>query len=519
MVRTTTYLAAVALAIPLLVIQRLLVVRRRLRALTNLPTDIVLFDPKLPLPLPNIKWISRERGWGFRERFTRFSAYGSDIICQVSIFPLLDVTYRLADAKAITEVFGRRAAFKAPPEQLGVMKSFGDPNLVASDDEVHKRQRKAIAPAFTERNMQMVWDEAFRVAQGVFQTEEWCDKQRVSIDHALDMMAEVMMHVIASCGFGRKLSFDRTRSIPAGHKMSLEDAVRQIAHHSMLKILVPRWLSPINKKWSDAHTGYEEVRKYTMEIIAQRIDGRTDGADLLSLLLAGADKEDDDTMRLTPDEVTNNVIILLLGGHETSSAVFAFLLGELAIDPDLQERLRQSLLPLLPADGSPPPYENLAKYSFAVAVITETLRMYPIPNNYAKKCVVDTVVQTDTPGLTLVVPAGTMMEINHIGLHYNPKYYPEPYEFKPERFMGKYNTDAFVGFGSGTRSCPGRKFAEVEMVALLCMFLSRYTIELPDTPEFRNLHSKAELRAKLLAHTVSLGLVPERVPLTFVRRN
>ena len=65
------------------------------------------------------------------------------------------------------------------------------------------------------------------------------------------------------------------------------------------------------------------------------------------------------------------------------------------------------------------------------------------------------------------------------------KYWDEPNAFRPERFMGEYNRDAFLPFSGGPRGCIGRGFAETEGVAVLTMIVARYKVEVKDEPQFR----------------------------------
>ncbi|KDQ09737.1 hypothetical protein BOTBODRAFT_116797 [Botryobasidium botryosum FD-172 SS1] len=58
---------------------------------------------------------------------------------------------------------------------------------------------------------------------------------------------------------------------------------------------------------------------------------------------------------------------------------------------------------------------------------------------------------------TIFTPKGSALNINIAGLHYNPRYWDDPYEFKPDRFLEDYNKDAFVAFALGARACLGRR--------------------------------------------------------------
>jgi len=87
---------------------------------------------------------------------------------------------------------------------MEIVKAFGDPNILASEGEVHKRQRRAIAPAFryatdsnsvhdaltsacSDRNLELVWEEATRVVGELVKTDAWAGGKSVSIPHIVDL--------------------------------------------------------------------------------------------------------------------------------------------------------------------------------------------------------------------------------------------------------------------------------------------------------------------------------------------
>ena len=81
-----------------------------------------------------------------------------------------------------------------------------------------------------------------------------------------------------------------------------------------------------------------------------------------------------------------------------------------------------------------------------------------------------------------MVPAGTLAVISPWLLHRNPKSWPDPSEFRPERFLGDTGTEArpdYVPFGLGPRLCIGREFALAELTILLAVLLRDHAVELP----------------------------------------
>jgi len=158
--------------------------------------------------------------------------------------------------------------------------------------------------------------------------------------------------------------------------------------------------------------------------------------------------------------------------------------------------------------------------SFSDSVFYETLRMFPPAQTVAKISSHDTVLTAGnaaSESMSIPVPKGTQVFINIVGLHFNPRYWEDPYMFKPSRFLKNWPRDAFMPFSAGARACIGRKFFETEGIAVLTMLVSRYKIEVKEEPQFAA-ESFDDRKARILATKSAITLTPIRVPLVFKRR-
>jgi cytochrome P450 len=171
------------------------------------------------------------------------------------------------------------------------------------------------------------------------------------------------------------------------------------------------------------------------EIAARR---ERPGADILSMLVA-ARFEDGEPM--SDAEVRDQLLTLLIAGHETTATGLAWAIDLLVRHPDALARL---------ADDDDPAY--------ARAVVAEALRLRPVVplagRRLAKPLRVD---GRELPPGTDVTPAIWLA-------HTRADRYPEPFAFRPERFLGNApSTYAWIPFGGGVRRCLGAAFAEMEM--------------------------------------------------------
>jgi cytochrome P450 len=173
--------------------------------------------------------------------------------------------------------------------------------------------------------------------------------------------------------------------------------------------------------------------------------------DILSMLM-GAEFEDGTQME--DRELRDQLMTLLLAGHETTATALAWTFDLLLRHPAALGRLRESLL--------------AGEEDYLRATISESLRLRPViplaGRRLAKPLVAD--------GLTL--PEGTDVTPAIWLTHTRADVYPEPFAFKPERFLEDApDTYAWIPFGGGVRRCIGATFAEFEMRVVLREVLTR----------------------------------------------
>ena len=173
--------------------------------------------------------------------------------------------------------------------------------------------------------------------------------------------------------------------------------------------------------------------------------------DILSMLMTA---EFEDGSRMEDQELRDQLMTLLLAGHETTATALAWTFDLLLRHPRALGRLRDSLA----ADEE----------DYLRATISESLRLRPViplaGRRLSKELVAD--------GLTL--PAGTDVTPSIWLAHTRPDAYPEPYAFKPERFLEEGpDTYAWIPFGGSVRRCIGATFAEFEMRIVLREVLTR----------------------------------------------
>jgi len=195
------------------------------------------------------------------------------------------------------------------------------------------------------------------------------------------------------------------------------------------------------------------------QIRERRADPEADARDDILSLLISARFEDGEPM--SDSEVRDQLMTLLLAGHETTATALAWAFDLLFRTPAAFERLREEL-----AGG---------RDGYLDAVVTETLRVRPVVPSVGR------LITSKSKLGGFELPAGTAVMPSIYLVHMRPDLYPNPDEFRPERFLdGGPETYAWIPFGGGTRRCLGAAFASFEMKVVLRTILRR-TVLSPGT--------------------------------------
>ncbi len=174
--------------------------------------------------------------------------------------------------------------------------------------------------------------------------------------------------------------------------------------------------------------------------------------------------------RFTDQEIIDHMIFLMMAAHDTTSSSLTTMMYLLALHPEWQERLRAAAQSLSKAQLQHDDLEQLEELTW---VMREALRLTPPLTSMPRMCVKDTEFQG------YPIPAGTMVGIYPMHVHYMPSLWTNPRSFDPERFSPARQEDkrhafAWVPFGGGAHVCIGQHFATLQVKAIMHQLLLRY---------------------------------------------
>jgi cytochrome P450 len=353
---------------------------------------------------------------------------------------------------------------------------LGHRSVLLLDGAEHLRHRRLMLPAFHGRRMQ-AYAETMRDA-----TDREIDSWPVGEPFTmLASMQSLTLGVILQAVFGYQ---------PGPAQVQLRQRLR-----AMIEPLSrPRGMaiaSTLLQGRGGSRTAREfEARKRAVdEVLYDEIARRRQEPDLeqrddvFSSLLVARDEEGG---RLTDAEVRDELLTLLLAGHETTATGLAWAFDLLLHSPRALAQATQ----------------GDARY--LDAVVKEALRIRPVIPAVGR------VVRSEPFRLNgYEVPVGVEINPSIRTIHRRADLYPNPSEFRPERFLGPEPPDTYtwVPFGGGTRRCLGASFAQLEMRIVIGRVLER-TVLRPADPEV----AKAQFRAITLSPKGGVRAVQQRAP-------
>ncbi|HEX3602660.1 MAG TPA: cytochrome P450 [Steroidobacteraceae bacterium] len=174
--------------------------------------------------------------------------------------------------------------------------------------------------------------------------------------------------------------------------------------------------------------------------------------------------------RFTDQEIIDHMIFLMMAAHDTTTSTLTTMMYLLARHPEWQERLRAKALALGRRQLE---FDDLDQVEELSWTMREALRLTPPLTSMPRMCVKDTVFQG------FEIPAGMLVGVYPIHVHYMDSLWTEPFKFDPERFSperqeDKHHAFAWVPFGGGAHMCIGQHFATLQVKAIMHQLLLRY---------------------------------------------
>lgn len=401
-----------------------------------------------------------------RERFSDFPGFLAKLnrdFGEVVSYQLPGKSFCVVfDADLIREMLVEKRALFAKSTMYDVSDKFlTSPAVFISEGDDHRRRRKLVEPAFEARHLETYAEIMVQNVRAL--------QARWSVGEVFD--ADEEMHRVArSIAFGVFFGPDSEEHQEIGAQ-AVRAFKRDIAIGFLpLSGLLRRLPLPGNLRAARICRDLDEI---VLAAIHRARDPSHAGSDLTSLLVRSKDAEGLDPSFST-EEVRNEVYVLLLANFDPMAAALTWALDFLTRNPVARERLEQEVDGVL--GDRPITAADYARLPYARAVFLEAGRLTP-PNYYFDR----EAVQDCTLG-DYQIRKGTIMQPCFRVCHRDAKYWSQPDEFRPERWLDDAPPSgcpehAFLMFSHGPRTCLGREFATMEGTYVLASIAQRFQLE------------------------------------------
>ncbi|XP_029356961.1 cytochrome P450 4V8 [Echeneis naucrates] len=183
----------------------------------------------------------------------------------------------------------------------------------------------------------------------------------------------------------------------------------------------------------------------------------------------------EDGSKMSHQDIQEEVDTFMFRGHDTTAASMNWALHLLGSHPEVHSKVQQELQEVFGTSDRTMNTEDLKKLKYLECVIKEALRLFPSVPFFARS------IGEDCHINGFKVPKGANAIVITYALHRDRRYFPDPEEFRPERFLPENSVGrppyAYIPFSAGLRNCIGQRFALMEEKVILASILRNFNIE------------------------------------------
>ncbi|XP_017066146.1 probable cytochrome P450 6a13 [Drosophila eugracilis] len=338
-------------------------------------------------------------------------------------------------------------------------------NLLFLDGPEWRWLRQNLTQVFSSGKMKYMFPNMVDVGEKL---TEACQLQVGEIE-AKDLCARFTTDVIGSCAFGLECN---SLQDPESEFRQMGRSVTSKPLHSVL-VQAFMFTQPDLARMLRFKLFRPEISEFFLNTVRQTLDYRRkeniNRNDLIQILMELGEKENKDALSF--EQIAAQALVFFLAGFDTSSTTMSFCLYELALNPDIQERLRVEVVDVLGRHNQRLTYESIQEMPYLDQVVDETLRKYPILPHLLRR----STKYYQIPDSNLTLEPGTKIMIPVHSIHHDPELYPEPEKFDPSRFdpemVKARHPFAYLPFGEGPRNCIGERFGKLQVKVGLAYIL------------------------------------------------
>ncbi|RDD39473.1 Cytochrome P450 3A24 [Trichoplax sp. H2] len=337
--------------------------------------------------------------------------------------------------------------------------------LLELKDSDWKRVRTILVPTFSVSQIKENFSFVDKAGEGIVASLLKAEKEGDSID-LRKVCGNFSMEILLATAAGMEFeSKEQEKKLTAAASQVSSGAAGLMQLLLLFATPLFRILEPLSggQFMNSLHYLTDTCRKVIKERRKKMAEGIACRRDLMQQMIEAGDSD-----KLDDNEVVAQAVIFLVGGYETTANTLAFATYLLATNPEVQNRLYNEIKTKL-SDADPLDYDRVADLPYLEMVILETLRIYPPAFRLTRACKNNTTIDGHQ------ISKEAMIAVPVYAIHHDPKLWPNPEQFIPERFApeekSKRAACAYLPFGMGPRNCLGMKFALLKIKLALVKVL------------------------------------------------
>lgn len=256
--------------------------------------------------------------------------------------------------------------------------------------------------------------------------------------------------------------------------------VPQFAHLFRLRLFngqVTEFLVNVVKKTKEYRSTHKEQKwNDFLQLMIDAAEEEKEGCDEKQDNSATNNSKKASAAVLNEETIIAQALLFLLAGFETSSTLLTYTSYELALNQDIQQKLRKEIEEVLEKHGGQCSYEALLEMNYLDMVLLESLRKHPPAGRLDRLCTQPYTI----PGTNINLEKGCRVCISVIGLHHDPEHFPQPEVYDPDRFLPAQTLTrspyVFLPFGAGPRNCIGTRFALISTKTAMVHLIKNFQL-------------------------------------------
>ncbi|BET03487.1 cytochrome P450 [Nesidiocoris tenuis] len=372
-----------------------------------------------------------------------------------------------------------------------------DINLFNMTGKKWKAMRTKLSPIFTTGKLRYMLPQIKDLSETLI---ELLEKKKDQVE-LKDSYQRFAMDVIASCAFGISPNTMKADGDSEFHRMgktafqfSLNQWFRFFLHTCFPKVAKALKVQQNNPAVSKYFCGivrdtlaFRRTNNQTRVDFVQLLltlqqkgsvefEGEGTDDDYLKTSLNKEEMKNMESYELTDEALVGHAFIFLVAGFEATANVMMFTAYEFAMNPDVQAMAAAEVARVFKERNGVMDYDTIKEMTYLGQCVKETMRVHSLVPMLFRVCT----KKYTFPGTSLTIEPGQTLYVPISGIHKDPNYYPDPDEYKPERFGPDVTRPncSFIPFGDGPRICIAMRFVLMEVKLSLARILLQYSISL-----------------------------------------